>query len=179
MLLYHRTSLLESTAQTVVNTVNCVGVMGKGLAAEFKKKFPDMFKTYKSICESGLLEPGKLWLRKADEQWILNFPTKLHWRNPSKLEWIESGLHKFTQEYDQRGITDIAFPRLGCGNGGLDWEEVRPMMEHYLSKLPIRVYIHDFVQSAGLPEHLEPYPEAAAQSQHLADDFESFEQYLL
>lgn len=155
MLIYHRTSLMDSTAQTVVNTVNCVGVMGKGIAAEFKARFPAMFEAYQEICEQRLLEPGKLWLWKSAEQWVLNFPTKVHWRNPSRLEWIELGLQKFAAEYQRRAITEISFPRLGCGNGNLDWDDVRPIMERYLSPLPITIYIHDYARDIGIPEHLE------------------------
>lgn len=155
MLTYHRTSLMTSPAQTVVNTVNCVGVMGKGIAAEFKQRFPSMFREYKEICSKGLLEPGKLWLWQGADQWVLNFPTKKHWRGPSKLEWIEMGLQKFVEQYQARGITEIAFPRLGCGNGGLSWMDVKPLMERYLSPLPIPVYIHDYEVNLGLPEHLE------------------------
>jgi O-acetyl-ADP-ribose deacetylase (regulator of RNase III) len=155
MLIYRRTSLLESTAQTLVNTVNCVGVMGKGIAKDFKQREPDMFAAYKRICDKKLLEPGKLWLWRESSQWVLNFPTKQHWRNPSKLEWIEAGLKKFVQNYQKLGITEISFPRLGCGNGGLDWNAVRPLMEKHLRALPIQVYIHDFTVPVGLPEHME------------------------
>ena len=155
MLIYRRTSILESTAQTLVNTVNCVGVMGKGLAKAFKERDPAMFKAYKSICERKLLEPGKLWLWQGARGWVLNFPTKQHWRSPSRLEWIEAGLEKFVAEHSERGINEVSFPRLGCGNGGLNWDDVRPMMEHYLKKVQITVYIHDYVKEIGLPEHLE------------------------
>lgn len=155
MLIYHRTNIMESTTQTVVNTVNCVGVMGKGLASAFKKRHPDMFQSYKKICDQKLLEPGKLWVWRGAKQWVLNFPTKKHWKSPSKLEWIEQGLAKFVDRYEEQGITEISFPKLGCGNGNLDWEDVRPMMEHYLSKVSIDVYIHDHHVDIGLPEHLE------------------------
>lgn len=155
MLIYRRSNLLESNAQTLVNTVNCVGVMGKGIAKTFKDREPAMFDAYKRICAQGLLEPGKLWLWQGSDDWILNFPTKVHWRNPSQLDWIEAGLAKFVSEYERRGIREISFPRLGCGNGGLDWEQVRPLMERYLISLPIPVYIHDFMKDIGLPEHLE------------------------
>ena len=155
MIIYHRTSMLDSAAQTVVNTVNCVGVMGKGLAAEFKARYPDMFTAYKRICDSKLLEPGKLWLWKADDQWVLNFPTKKHWRSPSRIDWIETGLAKFCDHYERLGIEEIAFPKLGCGNGNLDWDLVRPVMERYLDPLPITVFVHDHEYNLGLPEHIE------------------------
>ena len=155
MLRYHRTSILTSQAQTVVNTVNTVGVMGKGLASAFKSKYPDMFKVYKKLCDEGRLDIGQLWLWKAADQWVLNFPTKKHWRQQSKLTYVEAGLEKFVAQFEQRGMQEIAFPRLGCGNGGLDWDDVRPLMERYLSPLPIPVFIHDFEVDIGLPEHRE------------------------
>ncbi|MCM2458840.1 macro domain-containing protein [Rhizobium sp. CG4] len=158
MLIYRRTSILESSAQTLVNTVNCVGVMGKGLAKEFKDREPEMFKSYKRICDQKLLRPGKLWLYKGTTNWILNFPTKDHWRNPSKIEWIEQGLQKFVVGHAELGIREVSFPRLGCGNGGLNWDDVRPLMESYLSPLKISVFIHDFDKAVGLPEHLEHIP---------------------
>lgn len=153
MLKFVNTSLLSSNAQTVVNTVNTVGVMGKGLAAEFKARAPDMYKQYRSLCERDLFKVGQLWLWKKQPQWILNFPTKEHWRNPSRIEYIEAGLIKFAAKYEEQGIREISFPRLGCGNGGLDWNDVRPLMESYLGKLPITVLIHDFMVDIGTSEH--------------------------
>ena len=155
MLTYHRTSILTSQAQTVVNTVNTVGVMGKGLASAFKARYPDMFKAYRELCKEERLDIGQLWLWKGSDQWVLNFPTKKQWRKPSKLSYIEAGLQKFVAQYEQRGIREIAFPRLGCGNGGLKWDDVRPLMKHYLRPLPIPIYIHDFEVDIGLPEHRE------------------------
>ena len=157
MIIYHRTSILESTAKTAVNTVNCVGVMGKGLAHAYKARYPRMFKRYKTYCDEGLFDPGKLWLWKGDDQWILNFPTKKHWKSPSKIEWIEAGLSKFVDTYEERGITHISFPKLGCGNGNLTWDSVRPIMEHYLNPLPIEIWIHDHQVDLGMPEHLESF----------------------
>jgi O-acetyl-ADP-ribose deacetylase (regulator of RNase III) len=139
MLTYIHTSILDSKAQTVTNTVNTVGVMGKGLASAMKRRYPDMFREYAKLCASHKLDVGQLWLWKTSNQWILNFPTKRHWRNPSKLSYIEAGLQKFIQEYERRGIWEISFPRLGCGNGNLDWGDVRPLMERYLANLPVQV----------------------------------------
>lgn len=174
MLIYRRTSILESPAQTLVNTVNCVGIMGKGLAHAFKEREPNMFKAYKRICDQHALEPGKLWLWRGDDSWVLNFPTKIHWRNPSKIEWIEQGLEKFVSAYESQGITEISFPQLGCGNGGLDWEEVRPVMEHYLSKVSIPVYIHDHTVPVGLPEHLEHVAATLRAEPAVASSFDGF-----
>jgi len=143
MITYVRTNIFESRADVLVNTVNTVGVMGKGLAKEFKRIYPDMFDIYQKFCENGSLTIGKLQLYKTPNKWILNFPTKANWRSPSKLEYIEQGLEKFVLNYNRLAIKSIAFPMLGCGNGGLSWEdEVKPLMEKYLKPLPIDIFIH-------------------------------------
>lgn len=156
MLQFHRTSLMTSSAQTVVNTVNTVGVMGKGIAAAFKERYPDLFAEYKNLCADGRLKPGSLWLWKGPDQWVLNFATKKHWRAPSKIEYIRHGLLEFRRDYEKLGIREVAFPRLGCGNGGLDWGEVRPLMVQLLYDLPITIYIHDFEKRLGRLEHELP-----------------------
>lgn len=143
MLTYVKSNLFESPAQVIVNTVNTVGVMGKGLAKAFKDIYPEMFTQYQVLCEGNHLSVGKLWIYKTSNKWVLNFPTKQHWRSPSKIEYIEAGLKKFVETYSEKGITSISFPLLGCGNGGLDWEgEVQPLMEKYLRPLPIDIFIH-------------------------------------
>lgn len=143
MVIYIKQDIFESPAQVLVNTVNTVGVMGKGIAKRFKNVYPEMYREYQYYCEKGFLEIGKLWIYKTPNKWILNFPTKLHWRTPSKIEYIEQGLQKFVDTYEEKGITSISFPQLGCGNGGLNWEEeVKPLMEKYLKNLSIDVFIH-------------------------------------
>ncbi|QCI66558.1 macro domain-containing protein [Phreatobacter stygius] len=174
MLIYRRTSIMESSAQTLVNTVNCVGVMGKGIAKEFKERYPAMFAAYKHLCDQKSIRPGVLWLWRGADRWVLNFPTKIHWKNPSQLDWIEMGLRKFADNYESQLIQEISFPRLGCGNGGLNWDDVRPIMEHYLSPLPIRVYIHDYNVNIGVPEHLEDATRALAKEFDQVDVFEEF-----
>jgi O-acetyl-ADP-ribose deacetylase (regulator of RNase III) len=174
MLIYRRTSLLESSAQTLVNTVNCVGVMGKGLAHAFKEREPRMFDAYKAICDRKALSPGKLWLWRGANNWVLNFPTKMHWRNPSRLDWIEAGLEKFVAAHKDQGITEVSFPLLGCGNGGLDWDQVRPIMEHYLKSVNIPVYIHDFAVNVGLPEHMESVAQKMEQAVPAEWSFDAF-----
>ena len=137
-------NLFESQCQTLVNTVNCVGIMGKGIALEFKKLYPKMFEQYRIYCKQGLLDIGKLYLWKEENNWVLNFPTKIDWRNPSKYEWIEKGLQKFVIIYKEKGITSIAFPMLGCNNGKLDKNIVLPMMKKYLEKcddLDVEIYV--------------------------------------
>lgn len=137
-------NLFESQCQTLVNTVNCVGVMGKGIALEFKKLYPKMAELYKAYCKLGLISIGKLYLWKGEDKWILNFPTKIDWRNSSNYEWIEKGLQKFIITYKEKGIESIAFPMLGCGNGNLDKNVVLQLMKKYLEKcedLEIEIYI--------------------------------------
>lgn len=158
MITYLKGDMFKSPAQVLVNTVNTVGVMGKGVALEFKKQYPDMFKAYERVCNEKLLDIGKLMLWKGLDKWILLFPTKKHWRNPSKIEYIEEGLKKFEETYLEKGITSIAFPRLGCGNGGLNWSDVQPLMEKYLKKLPIPVFIYVDTYGDQAPEHLAQIP---------------------
>lgn len=141
---YTSGNIFNSEMQTLVNPVNTVGVMGKGLAKHFKDKYPDMFVEYKAKCDDETLTIGKLHLYRTDNKWILNFPTKAHWRAKSKLGYVESGLKYFVNIYEDEKIESIAFPMLGCGLGGLDWEtQVRPLMKRHLSDLniPIEIYV--------------------------------------
>lgn len=156
MIEYIEGDIFESPAQVIVNTVNTVGVMGKGIALSFKQRYPQMFEKYKKACEKHQLAIGKLMLFYEADHWLLLFPTKENWRNPSKLEYIEKGLMKFVSTYAEKNITSIAFPKLGCGNGELDWNDVRPLMERYLKKLPIDVYIYLGQHPDSDPEHKEP-----------------------
>lgn len=154
MITYIYGDLFQSPAKVLVNTVNTVGVMGKGIAYDFKRIYPEMFKQYQNLCERKQFDIGMLWIYKTPHKWILNFPTKKHWRHKSKPEYIKAGLKKFVDTYDQKGITSISFPQLGCGNGELDWEtEVQPIMETYLSKVPINIFIHIYQKSRLIPEH--------------------------
>ncbi len=155
MLTYVAGSLFESPARTLVNTVNTEGVMGKGIAKRFKTVYPKMFDEYQRLCKRGQFAVGQLWLYKTSNKWVLNFPTKTTWRKPSKVEYIEQGLETFAATYSDRGITSVAFPLLGCGNGELDWEtQVQPLMEEYLADLPIQIYIHTYqTDPSEKPEH--------------------------
>lgn len=145
-----RGNIFNTKAQTIVNTVNCVGVMGKGIALVFKLRYPLMFDIYKGFCKSKQIGIGKLWLYKGEENdpWVLNFPTKFHWKYPSKIEYIQLGLEKFVATYKEKGITSIAFPMLGTNNGGLDKAEVLPLMQKYLSQCDIPVEIFDYDPNA-------------------------------
>ena len=158
MILYVKGNLFNSPAQVLVNTVNTVGVMGKGVALEFKRLYPEMYKQYRALCEAGQFDIGLLWLYKSSNKWVLNFPTKKHWRNPSRVEYIEAGLQKFVATYVEMGIHSIAFPPLGCGNGQLDFEQqVQPLMHRYLRNLPIDIFIYPEKESQFV-EHLNPIP---------------------
>ena len=139
-------NIFESTCQTLVNTVNCVGFMGKGIAFEYKNRFPEMYLSYKKICDKNLLKPGFLYLYNKSTPWILNFPTKNHWKYPSKIEYIKLGLKKFVDTYRTRNITSVAFPELGSSLGGLDWNDVRKIMYDYLlplTDIDIEIYHFD------------------------------------
>ena len=153
MIEYIEGNIFDSPAQVIVNTVNTVGVMGKGIALSYKKKYPEMFDAYRKACDKHQLVIGKLMIYYAPDHWILLFPTKENWRNPSKLEYIEKGLNKFVRTYADKGITSIAFPKLGCGNGELNWDDVRLLMEKYLKPLPIKVYIYLGWEFSDVPEH--------------------------
>lgn len=125
--------LANTEVEAIVNTVNIVGVMGKGIALQFKKKYPQMFHKYKMDCEQGLLAPGKMHIFDLGEgqkpRYIINFPTKRHWRDKSLLEDIKSGLIALVIELQKLNIKSIAIPALGCKNGGLEWGQVRPFLQ--------------------------------------------------
>lgn len=150
-ILLHKGNIFNTKAQTIVNTINCVGVMGKGIALVFKLRYPKMFDLYKEYCKSKLIGIGKLWLYKGEinEPWVLNFPTKFHWKYPSKMEYLEKGLQKFVDTYKDKGITSIAFPLLGTHNGGLDKGEVLALMQRYLNQCDIPIEIYEYDPSAS------------------------------
>lgn len=135
-----RGDLFSSDAQTLVNTVNTVGVMGKGLAAQFKSRFPAMFREYAALCERGAVELGRpyLWV-PLWPPWVLNFPTKGHWRADSKLQDIVTGLDHLVEKHLEWGITSLAVPPLGCGEGGLEWRVVGPVLHQRLAELTVPV----------------------------------------
>ena len=134
--------IFESNCSTIVNTVNCVGVMGKGIALEFKKRYPEMFMEYVLKCDRGEVKPGIPYVYQKEDVSILNFPTKDHWRSPSRLSYVIDGLDWFVDNYEKYNIESIAFPPLGCGNGGLTWSVVGPIMYQKLSILPINIEIY-------------------------------------
>ncbi|MBI4329821.1 MAG: macro domain-containing protein [Chloroflexi bacterium] len=135
--------LFESQAQTIVNTVNCVGVMGKGVALEFKKRFPDMYEDYVGRCNAKQVKLGRPYLyQRPLTPWILNFPTKDHWRSVSRLQDIVKGLRYLKAHYKEWGITSLAVPPLGCGHGQLEWRVVGPTLYRHLKELDIPVELY-------------------------------------
>jgi len=131
----------------LVNPVNCVGVMGKGLAKEFKERFPENFKVYKMLCENKELKPGKLLVHynKYNPKYIINFPTKDHWKEKSKLDYIEKGLKTLCIQVNKFKICSISIPALGCGLGGLKWEDVYKLIVQYMSSFSLynNVIVHE------------------------------------
>jgi O-acetyl-ADP-ribose deacetylase (regulator of RNase III) len=136
-------NLLTEDAEALVNTVNCQGFMGKGIALEFKRAFKENFRQYKVACERGQLRPGKMLIYPVAEslpglsapRFIINFPTKDRWRAKSRLEYIEAGLLDLRATIVELGIKSIAVPPLGCGHGGLSWSDVKPLIEEHLGSL--------------------------------------------
>jgi O-acetyl-ADP-ribose deacetylase (regulator of RNase III) len=140
--------ILKEDAEALVNTVNCVGFMGRGVALQFKKAWPENFKAYAAACRRHEVQPGRMFVfetgRLTHPRYIINFPTKRHWQGKSRIEDIEAGLSALVTEIQARGIRSIAFPPLGAGLGGLDWAEVRPRIELSLGELSeVRVVVFE------------------------------------
>jgi O-acetyl-ADP-ribose deacetylase (regulator of RNase III) len=140
--------ILKDDAEAIVNTVNCVGIMGRGIALQFKNAWPENFKAYEAACKREEVQPGRMFVYEVGQlttpRYIINFPTKRHWRGKSRIEDIESGLKALVSEIRQRGIRSIAIPPLGSGLGGLDWNDVRPRIEAAMRELPaVRVRIFE------------------------------------
>ena len=146
-------NILQADTEAIVNTVNCVGVMGRGIAAQFKREFPENFKAYERACKRADVVPGKMFFFETDRlnpRFVVNFPTKRHWREKSRIEDIESGLSALVAEVKARGIRSIAIPPLGCGLGGLDWKDVRPLIEKSFAALPnVRTLVFEPSQAAS------------------------------
>lgn len=146
MLHFTNADLFSIEAEAIINTVNCVGVMGKGIALEFKKRFPANFKLYEQACEQKLVQPGQMLIYDSaalfGHRYIINFPTKRHWRAASRLEDVQSGLLDLRQQLQKLGIKSLAMPALGCGLGGLDWTQVRALIEQQLGDMhDIEIYV--------------------------------------
>ena len=139
MITYTTGNLLEAPADALVNTVNTVGVMGKGIALMFKERFPQNMDAYAKACKVGAVKTGKMFITEPQElvgpRWIVNFPTKQHWKANSKIEWIEEGLIELRHFLIENNVKSIAIPPLGAGNGGLNWDDVKPKIEAALGDL--------------------------------------------
>jgi O-acetyl-ADP-ribose deacetylase (regulator of RNase III) len=139
MIHYTKGNLLDAHAEALVNTVNEVGVMGKGVALMFREAFPENTRAYEEACRRGELRIGQMFVTRNNDltgpKWIINFPTKKHWRQPSRLEWIREGLRDLVRVIEEKNIRSIALPPLGCGNGGLEWLHVRRELEAALADL--------------------------------------------
>jgi len=145
--------ILIQEAEALVNTVNCVGVMGRGIALQFRKAYPENYKVYREACGRGEVQPGRLFVsdlnRLVNPRLIINFPTKRHWKGKSRIEDVRSGLQDLVRVLRQHQVHSVAVPPLGCGLGGLDWRTVRPLIEEALGALPdLHVYLFE---PAGTP----------------------------
>lgn len=157
MIQFQQGDILHADAEALVNTVNCVGVMGRGIALQFRKEFPENYVAYKAVCDRQELQPGKMFVfdlnRLQHPRFIINFPTKRHWKNNSRIEDIQAGLQALVEEVRRLNIQSIAIPPLGCGLGGLNWKEVRPLIEQEFRSLPeVRVLVYE---PAGAPDATE------------------------
>lgn len=148
MIIERTGNIFTTECQTIVNTVNCVGVMGAGIAYEFRLRYPDMYQQYQKYCIEKCIDIGTLWIYKSEDRDVLNFPTKYDWKYPSKVEYLRKGLQKFVDTYQQKGITSIAFPLLGAQKGGIDAETSLSIMTEYLSQCNIDVEIWHFDPTA-------------------------------
>lgn len=146
MIRFELGDIFQSDADALVNTVNCIGVMGRGLALQFKRKFPRNYKEYKHACERGKVVPGRMFITEQNAlispRFIINFPTKRHWKEKSVIGDIETGLVDLNDEIAERGIASIAIPPLGCGLGGLHWPDVRLLIEKTLSSTNAEIIVY-------------------------------------
>jgi O-acetyl-ADP-ribose deacetylase (regulator of RNase III) len=148
MIEYTSGDILQCEADALVNTVNCVGVMGRGIALQFKNVYPENFKAYEAACKREAVQPGRMFVFETGQltlpRFIINFPTKRHWRGKSRIEDIDAGLVDLVNVIRNKGIRSIAIPPLGAGLGGLDWNEVRPRIERALAELAdVRVLVFE------------------------------------
>lgn len=161
--------ILRDESEAIINTVNCVGVMGRGIALQFKNMWPDNFKAYEAACKREEVQPGRMFVFETRQltgpRYIINFPTKRHWRGKSRIQDIEAGLEALVREIRERGIRSIAIPPLGSGLGGLDWTEVRPRIEAALAALPdvqVRIYEPKGAPAADSMRHSREVPRMTA-----------------
>ena len=148
MIKFVQGNLLKADAEALVNTVNTVGIMGKGIALQFRQVFPENYTTYRKACQHNEVQPGKMCVvptgRMLNPRYIINFPTKRHWKNMSRMEDVEKGLEDLVRVVRELGILTIAIPPLACGNGGLNWSDVRPRIEAAFKDMPgVEAFIYE------------------------------------
>jgi len=164
MIEYRTGDILQTDAEALVNTVNCVGIMGRGVALQFKTTYPENFKAYEAACEREEVQPGRMFVFETgtftNPKYIINFPTKRHWRGKSRMEDIDAGLRALADEIRTRHIRSIALPPLGSGLGGLDWRDVRPRIEAALRSF-------DDVQVIVFEPHADPESQVAVSSREV------------
>lgn len=160
MIRFEHGNILEAQTEALVNAVNCAGVMGRGIALQFKNTFPANFKAYVAACKLGEVQPGRMFVfdtgKLTSPRFIINFPTKRHWRDKSRIEDIRSGLNALVEEVRSRGIRSIAIPPLGCGLGGLDWPQVRSLIERAMMGLEVEVEVLVFEPCGGRAQQVKP-----------------------
>ncbi len=171
MIEFKKGNILKDNSDAIINTVNCVGVMGKGLALQFKNNFPENFQLYKAACDKGLVKTGKMFITQipnpeplplATTKWIINFPTKNHWRNDSELEYVDQGLIDLTAQIKALGLKSIAIPPLGAGLGGLNWDIVKEKIIQALSCLSdVKVSVYEPFQNTQPQEHAQVNPSSS------------------
>lgn len=177
--------MFSEPVQALVNTVNCVGVMGKGVALEFKKRWPANFKAYRKLCDAKQLSPGEMFTFDTKElfasegpQFLINFPTKAHWRSKSKISYVEDGLDALLKTIEDHDIKSIAIPPLGCGNGGLDWNDVKPLIEVKLSGLSdVKIIVFPPKETVDRPEHVNAKLEMTYERAILLKSLNDLERY--
>lgn len=181
---YIKGDMFTDRSEAIVNTVNCVGIMGKGVALEFKKRWPQNFKEYKKVCDDKTLSPGLMFIHdnsdmfNAGPRYLINFPTKQHWRSKSKISFIEAGLDDLVNQVRKLRIQSVALPPLGCGNGGLEWQEVRKLVETKLAELSevdFHVYVPEEHQIK--PEYQDVPPDMTAKRAVIVKAIGDFESY--
>ena len=168
MFTHTKGNILQDPAQALINPVNCVGVMGKGLALQFKQAYPANYRMYAALCRTKALKPGTMYTWQnpdpsAPTRFIINFPTKDHWRHPSRTEYIHRGLHALVNEIKNNNITSIAIPPLGAGLGGLSWEQILPLIEAHMDTVPevsVTIYhpLHPPLQAIPPSTPTPPHP---------------------
>lgn len=173
MIYFKDGDIFKDTSEAIVNAVNCVGVMGKGIALKFKEKYPNNYTMYKTACNRKEVKIGKMFIYKESNKTIINFPTKEHWRNDSKIEYIEEGLKDLVKTLQSLNIESVAMPAIGCGNGGLSWDVIKKTIKEYLSDVDMNIIVYnpvDIKENKGekMSVNYLVIPESPAKSRTIA-----------